>query len=341
MVARSPQGAEPQVTAQVVVNDVPGEDWVPRPDLLDSDAFDPHFVVEMGGDGRALLRFGNDEFGRGLPDGATAKVQLRVTYRVGNGAAGNVGRGALAHVVVPGPAPRSWPVIRAVRNPLPAFGGVDPEGIEQVRRVAPAAFHAEPLRAVTEGDYARLAERRPEISRATATFRWTGSWHTVFVALDPAGADRLSPALEQRARAFLGGFKQAGYDLEIDPPVYVPLEIEVRICVAPDHFVGDVRRAVLAVLSNRVLPDGRKGFFHPDNFSFSEPVHLSRLYAAIAPVEGVDSAEVVVFKRYAQPAAGELEQARIELGRLEVARLDNDPNSPENGLLTLTMLGGK
>jgi hypothetical protein len=121
----------------------------------------------------------------------------------------------------------------------------------------------------------------------------------------------------------------------------VPLEVEIKVCVAADHFTGDVRRAVLAVLSNRVLPDGRKGFFHPDNFTFSQPVHLSRLYAAVAPVEGVDSAEVVTFKRYGQEPAGELEQARIDLGRLEVARLDNDPNTPENGLLTLTMLGGK
>jgi hypothetical protein len=341
LVGRSPHGAEPQVRVRVVVNDVPSREWTPRPDLLDSDAFDPHFVVEMGGDGRARLRFGNDEFGRGLPDGTTTPVKLHVTYRVGNGAAGNVGRASLAHVVVPAPTPPGWPVIRTVRNPLPGFGGVDPEGIEQVRRVAPAAFHADPLRAVTEADYARAAERRPEISRATASFRWTGSWYTVFVALDPLGADRLDPRLEQRARAFLTGFKQAGYDLEIDPPTYVPLEVEIRVCVAADHFTGDVRRAVLAALSNRVLPDGRKGFFHPDNFTFSQPVHLSRLYAAVAPVEGVDSAEVVTFKRYGEEPAGELEQARIDLGRLEVARLDNDPNAPENGLLTLIMLGGK
>jgi hypothetical protein len=342
LAGRSPRGADPQVRVRVVVNDVPGPEWTPRPDLLNSDAFASDFVVEMGGGGRALLRFGKDGFGRELPDSTPDReVKLRVAYRVGNGAAGNVGRDTLAHVVVPDPTPRRWPVIEAVRNPLPGFGGVDPEGIEQVKRTAPAAFHAEPLRAVTEADYARAAERRPEISRATASLRWTGSWYTVFVALDPAGADRLDPALEQRVRAFLTGLKQAGCDLEIDPPTYVPLEVAIRVCVAPDHFAGHVRRAVLDVLSNRVLPDGRKGFFHPDNFTFSQPVHLSRLYAALAPVTGVDSAEVVTFKRFGREPAGELEQARIDLGRLEVARLDNDPNAPENGLLALTMLGGK
>jgi hypothetical protein len=342
LVNESPRAALPQVRARVVVDEIAGPEWTPRPDLLSSDAFAPDFVVEMGSDGRALLRFGRDGFGRELPDSSPDReVKLRITYRVGNGAVGNVGREALAHVVVPAPTPKRWPAILAVRNPVPAFGGLDPEGIEQVRRVAPAAFHAEPLRAVTEADYARSAERRPEISKATASFRWTGSWHTVFVALDPAGTDRLDPQLEQRVRAFLTGLKQAGCDLEIDPPIYVPLEIGISVCAAPDHFAGDVRRAVEAALSSRVLPSGSAGFFHPDNFTFSQPVHLSRLYAALATVEGVASAQVVTFKRFGRQPAGELEQARIDMGRLEVARLDNDPDAPENGLLTLSMMGGK
>jgi Baseplate J-like protein len=337
LVGRSPHGAESQVTLDVVTPTGTQPGWRPVPDLLDSDSFAREFVVEMGRDGRALLRFGDDEFGQAPPGGATA----RVTYRVGNGAAGNVGQEALAHVVTPVPIPDRWPEITGVRNPLPAFGGVDPEAIEQVRRLAPAAFHAELYRAVTEADYARAAEKLPEVSRATATFRWTGSWYTVFVAVDPRGRDRLDDDLQDRVRAFLTRYQQTGYDLEIDPPVFVPLEIGIRVCVDPDHFRADVRRAVADALSNRRLPDGRLGFFHPDNFSFREAVYLSRLYAAVEAVEGVDSAEVVTFNRLGRPPAGELEAARIEMARLEVARLDNDPNVPEHGLLTLTMLGGK
>ncbi len=339
----SPRGAEPQVTVDVVTG-TGTERWDPVPDLLNSDPFAHEFVAEMGNDGRALLRFGDDEFGQALPD-EEGGLEVEVTYRVGNGSAGNVGRESLSHIVVPDPLPTrwpdDWPTVGAVRNPLPAFGGVDPEGVEQVKRLAPPAVHADSYRSVTEADYARAAERVPEISRAAATFRWTGSWYTVFVALDPSGTDQLSPALEQRARAFLTRFKQAGYDLEIDPPRYVPLQIAITVCVHPDYFVSDVRRAVLDALSNRVLPDGRMGFFHPDRFTFQQPVHLSALYAALESVQGVDSAEVVTFQRFGEEPAGEIAQGRIEVGRLEIARLDNDPNAPENGLLTLTMLGGK
>ena len=41
----------------------------------------------------------------------------------------------------------------------------------------------------------------------------------------------------------------------------------------------------------RDLPDGRRGLFHPDNFTFGQPVYLSRLYAAAHAVDGVDSVE--------------------------------------------------
>jgi hypothetical protein len=321
-------GSLPQVTLDVASDTENQPGWLPVADLLDSDPFAREFVVEVGRDGRALLRFGDDQFGQAPPAHSTATV----TYRVGNGVAGNVGPEALAHLVVPDPLPAHWPEVTAVRNPLAAAGGSDPETIEQVRRLAPAAFHAELFRAVTEADYAQAAEKLPEVSRATATFRWTGSWYTVFVTVDPRGTDELDERLRQRVRDFLTRYRQTGYDLEVDPPVYVPLEIEIEVCVAPDHFAGDVRRALLEALGD---------FFHPDNFTFGQAVYLSRLYAAVESVEGVDSAEVVTFKRYGQEPAGELALARIELDRLEIARLDNDPSRPENGLLTLTMLGGK
>jgi hypothetical protein len=339
MLDLAPRGAEPQVSAEVKT--IPAGDtlgkWWPVPDLLDSDPFEQRFVVETDNAGRASLRFGDDDFGQAAPDGTT----LHVTYRVGNGAIGNVGRESLVHCLEPQPLPLKWPSITALRNPLPAWGGIDPESLEQVRRLAPAAFHAQLYRAVTEEDYARATEKLAEVSHAAATFRWTGSWHTVSMAIDPAGGDELTPELEDLVRAFLTRYKQAAYDLEIDPPIYVPLKIGVTVCVAPSHFRGDVKKAVLEALSNRTLADGRRGFFHPDNFTFGQSLYLSQLYAALEAVEGVDSAEVTTFERFGKEPNGELERGSIETARLEVIRLDNDPNFPENGLLSLQMLGGK
>lgn len=278
------------------------------------------------------------------PDMSTIKV----TYRVGLGAEGNVGAESLGSVINPGNV-SDWPAIMNVRNPLPAWGGTEPEAIEQARQWAPAAFHAEQFRAVTEGDYARVASKHPDVAKAVATFRWTGSWPTVFVAIDPVGRTDVPIELEKRVKGWIQGHALAGYDVEIDPPTFVPLHIEIEVCVAPNYFRAHVEEALSTALSNQSLPHGQRGFFHPDNFTFGQPLYLSELYAAVEQVEGVDSAVVTRFIRLHEvdpepnrPTTQEnLDRGFLPMGRLEIMQLDNDLNFPENGVLRLIMQGGK
>jgi hypothetical protein len=89
------------------------------------------------------------------------------------------------------------------------------------------------------------------------------------------------------------------------------------------------------IFSNRTLPDGRRGLFHPDNFSFGQPVYLSSIFAAAQAVTGVDSLMVTKFQRQGRDSAEALDAGVLELGRLEIARLDNDPNFPEHGVFHL------
>jgi hypothetical protein len=140
----------------------------------------------------------------------------------------------------------------------------------------------------------------------------------------------------------LDRYRMAGFDLGIEKPRYVPLDIEIDVHVAPDHFRGDVEEALLDLLSNRDLPNGRRGLFHPDNFSFGQAVYLGPLYAKALDVDGVDYLLVRKFERQdvsAPPTPMNFD--KIEIGRLEIARLDNEPNFPENGILRLNMKGGK
>jgi hypothetical protein len=338
-----PRQAGPQVV--LVDGGGAGFTWLPEPDLLGADAFSRSFVAEPDHRGHALVRFGDGVLGRRppfpeLPSEAEATT-IEATYRVGNGRQGNVGVDAIVHLLAPADPTVDLGPVTAVHNPLAAFGGVDPEPIEAVKQVAPDAFRAETYRAVTEDDYARAAQLLPVVSRSQADFRWTGSWHTVFATVDPAGTDVVDRQTEAAVRAQLTRYKLAGYDLEIDPPRYVPLHLELVVCAAPDHFRADVHDAVRRALSAATLPDGTRGFFHPDNFTFGQPLHLSRVYAAVEAVPGVDSVEVRVFHRYGEVAAGELRRGRIDAGRLEVLRLDNDPNFPEHGVLTIELRGGK
>jgi hypothetical protein len=315
---------------EIQLTDSDNAGWLPARDLLDSGPATRRFVAEVEADGRAYLRFGDDTFGLRPARGAGFTAR----YRVGNGVRGNVGADAIAYVVTEDND------VRAARNPLPAWGGTEAESIERVRQNAPSAFRVQE-RAVTPEDYAEVSQRHPQVQRAAATIRWTGSWHTVFLTVDRFGGRPVDAGFEEELRAHLERYRLAGHDLEVDGPRYVPLEVEMLVCVLPEHFRSDVKAVLLEVFSNRTLPDGRRGLFHPDNFTFGQPVHLSRLYEAAQAVEGVDRAEISVFGRQGVTDDRALQEGKLSLHRLEIARLDNDPNFPENGVLRLRMEGGK
>lgn len=314
----------------VRLSDGTAPDWEARRDLLQSGPADEHFVVETERDGAARLRFGDDKNGR-RPNSGTA---FTATYRVGNGSVGNVGADAVAHIIT------GVANITAVRNPLPATGGVNSETMEEARQAAPYAYRRQE-RAVTAQDYADVAKRHPDVQRAAATFRWNGHGHTVFVTVDRFGGRPVTAEFEADLIAFLDQFRMAGYDLEIDAPRFIALEIELFICVEPDHFRVQVRQEVLAALSARSLPDGSRGFFHPDNFSFGDPLYLSAIYARVMKIEGVKSVEAKVFRRRGSTDPAPLLDGVLEFGRLEIAQLENDPNFPERGSITVETGGGK
>jgi hypothetical protein len=305
--------------------------WTVQRDLLGSAASVTDYTVEVQDDGRARLRFGDDVHGRRPDEG----MVFDATYRVGNGAIGNVGAEAIAHLVMD-----PMLEIDAISNPLPAFGGVDSEDIEAARRDAPHAFRTQE-RAVTAADYARAAERRGDVQRTTATFRWTGSWHTVFVTADRVDGAPVDPQFEAGLRRHLEPFRMAGYDLEVDAPRFVPLDLSLHICVKPGYFRSEVLRAVRAQLSSVRLPDGRLGAFHPDNFTFGQQVYSSRIVAAAQSVEGVESVRLDKFQRLVDPSPATHENGVISIGRLEIAQLENNPNYRDRGRLALSAGGGK
>lgn len=310
--------------------------WTPVRDLLNSNRFQTEFVAESDSANATYLRFGDGRTGRRPLPGE----QFTATYRIGGGAAGNIGADALAHVVMDGSG------VLGVRNPLPAAGGVEPESLQEVRQYAPQAFRRQE-RAVTTDDYAAVAERHPDVQRAVATRRWSGSWYTIFLTVDRRRGLPVDAVFEEELRAFLERYRMAGQDLEIDGPRYVSLDLAFLVCVEPGYFASNVKAALLERFSSRVRPDRTTGFFHADNFTFGQPVYLSQIVAAAMAVPGVRWIDTAAgkgkptrFQRWGEPAHGELAKGQIDMGRLEIARLDNDPSRPEHGRLEWIMEGG-
>lgn len=317
------------------------ETWTPRADLLGADRDEPSFVVETDDAGVAQLRFGNGDFGRAAETG----TGFVATYRVGNGRAGLVGPEAITHVVFHS---GFSDVIVGVRNPLPAAGAVDPEPVAEVKQFAPGAFRDDLERAITAADYAAIAQyacyprRDSHIQSASAQLCWTGSWYEADVAVDEAGTSDLERSLRRAVDRRLRRCRRMGHDLSVGAADIVPIRLELDLCVKPDYLRAHVLAAVRNALSSRVLPGGGRGFFHPDNLTFGGAVYVSRIVAAVMAIEGVAELHVVRLERLAHRRHGnpDFADGLLVLGPNEIARLDNDPAAPENGILSFRHVRG-
>jgi hypothetical protein len=374
LLVQDPRQALPEVTLTGTWQTPHGDvvtTWTPVPDLLESGPNDPHFVVEADDEGHAHLRFGDGDLGQ-MPAAGTV---FGATYRVGNGSAGQLGAEAISTIVFRETTGNAGTLIP--RNPLPTVGGIDPEAVEEVKAFAPQAFRTTLARAVIADDYAtiaadndrRFAERsalpdRPGLSPnvcpaapfqllqgAKATLRWTGAGYQVFVAIDPLGTEEADAALLTEIEAYLERYRRIGHDVAVKQAQYVGLDLALHVCVRPEYLRGHVKAALLDVFSNRTLPDGTRGLFHPDNLTFGEGIYASRLIAAAQAVTGVQFIELTRLARFeigapspggsSTPGDGVPAHGVLALGPFEIARLDNDPNAPENGRLTLDVGGGR
>jgi len=311
--------------------------WQALGDLLAIGVKDstPGFVAEVESDGSAFLRFGDATNGMAPAAGAT----FTATYRVGNGTPGNVARGSITLIDATDLTPAARSALTAITNPLPAFGGVDPEPIEHVRQAAPVAFRTQ-KRAVTPEDYRQVALAYPGVRRAAATFRWTGSWTTVFLTVEREAGNRLDPAFIQGLEEYVDGYRMAGFDLEAEDALGVPLVVAMHVCVQEGAIATDVEQAIRAVFTSRVLPDGTLGMFHPHRLDLGQPVYLSPLYARAQSVDGVASVRISRFERQRRPGPEGLATGVLTPDRLELFQLENDPDFPERGLFELTVGGG-
>lgn len=281
-------------------------------------------------DGATIL-FGNGEFGRVPPEGTL----FQAVYRLGNGLAGNIAPGVLTDF-----DRAAFAGITSVTNPVPGTLGADPETPAQVRLMAPEAWRAVTHRAVRAEDYAEAVERLPWVQRAGAEFRWTGSWHTVFATPDPRGTFTLDRNQRIDLHRQLDRFRQAGREAYGRDPLFAAIDLKIHICVAPDSYRGQVKQRVLHVLFGARGFRPEPGFFSPDNFTFSTPLDRSQLEAAIQRVAGVRAVEAIWIRQRGRFPWRLFSEPAFVPRPNEVIRVENAPEFPERGAVTLVMEGG-
>jgi len=317
-----------------VIRGIETEDWEERISLISSDESSEggdHFIVETGEDGLSSIRFGNGVNGRSLPEGA----EVRCRYQEGKGTVGNVGFDSLVrfHLTI-------WePLIESVWNPLDVVNGRDPEPVAEIIRRVPEAYRSRQLRAVTLKDYQDRVEELDEVSRAAASYAWTGSWRTVRIAVDPVGTDVLKPELREKIRNHVEAVRLIGEDIEIRPPLFVPLQISVTVCLHPDYWPEHLEMILDREFSTGYLESGRKGFFHPDNWTFGQELYASQIIQRVEEIPGVGHVQSVAMKRWGR--AGDGSDRIVDLRPNEIIHVENDPDHMEMGVIEFTLQGGR
>lgn len=294
-----------------------------------------HFAVETDEQQRSWLRFGDGVNGRRLPPGAVAHCE----YQQGGGVTGNVGADTLTHF-----KPLSGALAAAIGkvwNPFDVTDGRGAELPEKVLRNAPEAYRARQLRAITLADYVNRAEEVPGVSRAVARYAWTGSWRTVRLCIDPQGTTTLDPPLRRAVAGHLEAVRLIGEDLEIRPPRFVPLAIDVSLCLHPDFWPQDVRFVLEQEFSDGYTPDGRRGFFHPDEWTFGQPLHRSRIEGRLQAIAGVEHVIGITMHRFHDAAPAVAAPPILEVAFDEIIEVRNDPDHQELGAIHFDIQGGR
>lgn len=326
--------------------EVDGTRWDERIDLIASDGSEEHFQVETDELGQSQLRFGDGINGAPLPAGARVLCQ----YQSGEPLRGNVGADTLLSSSLPlGPGGRIW-------NPFDVVNGLAPESREQLLRRAPEAYRQRQRRAITLADYVAEAERLPGVSRANARYAWCGSWRVVQLVIDPVGGGQPGPALVAELHAALDALRLIGDDIELRPAALVPLDIRLVLCAQPGYWVEDLRAELLSEFSSGWTPDGRRGFFHPEAWTFGQDLHASQLIGRALAVQGIGRALRLSLRRFNHGGSGgalstlELDPslplppgapAVLPIGPFEILVVANDPDMLERGRIAFELQGGR
>ncbi len=301
--------------------------WRETNTLVKSTGEDEDFIIETDELGRSLARFGNGVNGKALPEECTAELR----YQVGVGSEGNIGRDSLVFC--------DEPKIVSCWNPFDVTGGLDAEATALIIRRVQEAYLAKQFRAITLTDYEQRALELKNVSNAKAFYQWSGSWRIVRLAIDPKGGYDEHETIRREVAQALEPLRLIGDDLEVRLPHYVPLEITVPICVDQDYWIEDIRFLLEQEFSTGYTPDGRKGFFHPDNWTFGQSLLASQILGRVALVKGIGHVSELEMKRFNEPPSGLPD--RIEVQMHEIILVANDPDHQEKGVIHFDLKGGR
>jgi baseplate J-like protein len=304
-------------TLEVRVNDVL---WKQVSTLYEASPTDHCYTAPVSDDGSTTVVFGDGMEGARLP---TGQNNVRATFRVGLGAAGNVASGRLTNLL-----DRPFGVT-GVTNPDAATGGQDQERIEDARDNVPlVALTLD--RAVSLLDYENFAKAFGGVAKARA--EWVPSGAGKGIAITVAGVD--GAAVEPGSATYLNLLKSLRdygdpfVPISLEPYARTTFVLGLGVKIAGDADPDKVLPAVEASL--------RRTFSFASR-TFGQPVSTDEIDAVVQAVPGVDALEVRKLQRSQAGTFGFLvlrfgRPFRLAARGNEILVLDAGP--PELGVLS-------
>jgi hypothetical protein len=179
-----------RLRVQKSTTDLSLETFLQRSSLLDIDSTSSVYFLEEAIDGKFLIRFGDDNFGKKLEAGNLVIVD----YIVSSGALPN---GAISYSITSNLTGGLEETVYV--NPLPSVGGDDKESIDSIRKTAPI-YNQTKERIVTAADYrSMILQDNPSVQSVSV---WGGEnndppiYGKVFISVDPAEGQIITQAVK-------------------------------------------------------------------------------------------------------------------------------------------------
>ncbi|VVO61173.1 hypothetical protein PS838_00800 [Pseudomonas fluorescens] len=268
----SPTPSGIQSTLQVRVE---GVRWREAPHLGELGPQDRAYLLRRGDEGRVTVQFGDGVHGSRLP---TGQMNVQAFYRVGIGAAGNLGSGRISLLM-------SRPLgVKDVINPIPAAGGVDPEDRDRARQSAPLSVRTLD-RIVSLRDFEDFAAAFVGVGKAQAVWLWDGERRLVHLTVSGAGGVGIDPgtALYRNLAAAIDAVRPAHQPLRLASGAVLRFGVTAKVRIHPDYQSAAVLNAVRSALEQAFGFAAR---------SYGQPVSGSEVLAVIQRVPGVERVDL-------------------------------------------------
>lgn len=263
-----------------------GVAWNEVDSLAFSTGADNDFEIERDDINRITVILGDNSNGRIPPAGSI----LRITYRVGNGEAGNVGEGTIT-TLIDTISFLGQPVSLEVTNDESFTGGSDGPSLEELRRNIPRSIRTL-NRAVTAEDFRTLSESFPGIGAARAFSSFLASEDAcgcgvrLVVAAENGG--NVAQVVKDDLLNYLNDRKMITTEIEIADGVQVPINVNIDVFYRQGYTQDQISTGV---------EDAIEAAFEFGTITFGQQIVLSDLYTRVMNVEGVHYITVNSFYR--------------------------------------------